>query len=367
MSYSVSLIDKIIIFICCITNYLCQANFKVEVVTVLISIIFSSLLGYFDNNRIKTGLTIGFIFLSCFWPELIIFLPLITYNMLFNKYQYINLTAIIPLIIFYQTAPVQLISMAMVLLLLCILVKYRTETQAKLQTRYNELRDSAIEMSIQLKKQNSDLLEKQDTELSLATLNERNRIAREIHDNVGHLLSSAILQSGALLTISQDEKVKGHLSALNDTLRQAMNSVRTSVHELYDESIDLNAKIRELLGQFTFCEVFYEYHINSNPDRRLKYAFISIVKEALSNLIKHSNATHASIIFREHPALYQLIIRDNGTVKNYSIDNGLGLKNMMDRVHSFGGNINIMTKNGFEIFISIPKEASKLESIDCGR
>jgi signal transduction histidine kinase len=350
------LIDKVIIFICCLTVYLCQTDFNASVVIVLVSIIFSGFLSYFDDDRLKTGLTIGFAVLSCSLPELIIFLPLIAYDMLFYKYQYINLLVIIPLINFTRTASIQIISIVMILLFLCILIKYRAETQLKLQAKHNELSDATREMSIQLKKQNSDLIEKQDNELNLATLNERNRIAREIHDNVGHLLSSAILQSGALLTINKDEGVKDHLGALNDTLSKAMNSIRTSVHELYDESIDLNAQVEELLKQFTFCEVFYEYHISSNPGRKLKYAFISVIKEALTNVVKHSNATYTSITFREHPALYQLIIRDNGTVKSYSTDDGLGLKNMIDRVQSFDGNINIITENGFEIFISIPKE-----------
>ena len=366
MSIFTNLADKLIIFICCLIVYLCQTDYSISVVIMLISIIFSGFLSYFDNDRLRTVLTVGFSILSCFVPALIVFLPLIAYDMLFYKYQYINLLGIIPLLYFFRSASIQTISIVMILLFLCVLIKYRIEAQIKLYAKYNELSDTTREMSIQLKKQNSDLIEKQDNELSLATLNERNRIAREIHDNVGHLLSSAILQSGALLTTNQDEKVRDNLKTLNDTLSQAMNSIRTSVHELYDESIDLNSQIADIIKQFTFCEMSYDYQINSNPGKKLKYAFISIVKEALSNMMKHSNATHASITFREHPALYQLIIRDNGTVKSYSMDDGLGLKNIIDRVHSFDGNINIITENGFEIFISIPKEGFKLENIDCG-
>ncbi|HHV58939.1 MAG TPA: two-component sensor histidine kinase [Clostridiaceae bacterium] len=213
-------------------------------------------------------------------------------------------------------------------------------------------------MTIKLENQGRELMEKQDFELNLATLNERNRIAREIHDNVGHLLSSAILQSGALLSICHDKKIKENLKALKDTLDQAMNSIRKSVHQLYDESIDLDTKVREIIGQFTFCDVSYDYSISTNPGRKLKYTFITVVKEALANIIKHSNATHVEIIFREHPAIYQLIIRDNGTVDKFSTDEGMGLKNMTDRVYSLNGNINITAKNGFEIFISVPKEGA---------
>ncbi|NMA67229.1 MAG: two-component sensor histidine kinase [Clostridiaceae bacterium] len=211
-------------------------------------------------------------------------------------------------------------------------------------------------MSIQLEKQKEELIEKQDYELNIATLNERKRIAREIHDNVGHLLSSAILQSGALITTVKDENIKKHILSLKDTLTKAMNSIRASVHNLHEESVDLKVQIEELINNFTFCNISLEYSVYDNPEKKIKYCFISIIKEALANIIKHSNATDASIIIREHPALYQLIIRDNGDVKGYNSEEGLGIKNMIDRVNSLKGNINIMTQNGFEIFIAVPRK-----------
>jgi signal transduction histidine kinase len=366
MPVIISLADKIVIFICCIIIYLVHTDLNTGVTAILISVIFSGFLSYFDDDRIKAVLTAGFIVLSCFVPSLIAFLPLISYDMLFCKYQYVNLLGIIPVLYFSRSASVQTISTIIILLVLSALVKYHMESQSRLYSKCNELGDAAREMSIQLKKQRSELLENQDIELNLATLNERNRIAREIHDNVGHLLSSAILQAGALLTINRDEKIRDKLETLNNTLSQAMDSIRDSVHKLYDESIDLDAQIQELVKKFSFCEISYEYNIDNNPGKKLKYAFISIVKEALSNIIKHSNATRASIIFNEHPALYQLIIRDNGTVKSSGDTDGLGLKNITERVQSLNGNINILTENGFEIFISVPKEEPGLENIDRG-
>ena len=49
--------------------------------------------------------------------------------------------------------------------------------------------------------------------------------------------------------------------------------------------------------------------------REIKYGFIAIVKEALHNIVRHSDASKVKIVMREHPALYQLIVEDNGTVK----------------------------------------------------
>jgi signal transduction histidine kinase len=358
MSNLTSLTEKLIIFICCILAYCCQTDLSITVVTVLASVTFSSLLSYFEDNRIRTLLTSGFSIAAFLIPELTFFLPLIAYDMLFYKYQFINIIAVFPLLNLFINTSLQTNAMVIITLLLCVLAKYRHESLTKLQTYYTALRDQSREMSIRLEKQNQDLMEKQDNEIMIATFNERNRIAREIHDNVGHLLSSAILQSAALLTLIQDKKAKEKLKNLNDTLSQAMDSTRTSIHELYEESIDLNEQVLKLIKKVTSLEVEFHYNINRNPEKKLKYAFISIIKEGLANIMKHSNATRASIILREHPALYQLIIRDNGSVKNYRPVQGLGLKNMMDRVNSFNGNINISNENGFEIFISIPKEAS---------
>lgn len=353
MRNTTGLFDKIVLFICCLMIYV--VHLEIDVVIILVPIIFSALLSYFEEGKLHTALSMVFSAVICFFPQLIVFLPLIAYDMLFCKYQYFNLVAIIPVALSFQSPNWRVMLLVLAIIFLSSLLRYRSKIQFDLHSKYNKLMDEAREMSMRLKKQNSDLIEKQDFELSNATLNERNRIAREIHDNVGHLLSSAILQSGALLTINQDEKVAGSLKTLKDTLNQAMNSIRESVHQLYDESVDLKAQIMQITDGFTFCELSCDYQISSNPDKKVKAAFIAVVKEAMSNIIRHSDATQASVVLREHPALYQLIIRDNGNVLNYHAGDGLGLKNMTDRIEALEGNINILTQNGFEIFISVPK------------
>ena len=85
-------------------------------------------------------------------------------------------------------------------------------------------------------------------------------------------------------------------------------------------------------------------HLYNKPGRKLKNAIVAIIKEALANIMKHSNASQAQIILREHPGFYQLIIRDNGQVKAYDPEEGMGLKNMATRIKSFNGNINISTE-----------------------
>lgn len=347
------IIDKAVIFIGCTILFLFQAD--ISVVPMLAAIISTSLLSYFDEYRLKIVLIAAYAILSVFLPAWAFFLPLICYDLFFTRYQYVTLLSVLPLSDFYKASSLNTIAFYAVLIAVSILFRYKTQAYTKLKDKYNIMNDSKNEMSIQLKKQNYDLLEKQDYEVNLATLNERNRIAREIHDSVGHLLSSSILQVGALITINKNENIKESLKNLNSTLSQAMNSIRNSVHNLYDESIDLNAQVKEILKSFSFCNVSFDYGLTTNPDKKLKYAFIFIIKEALSNIIKHSDATSISITFREHPAIYQLIITDNGKGADFNTGDGMGLKNMVDRVGAFNGNINFSTDKGFEIFISVPK------------
>lgn len=159
------------------------------------------------------------------------------------------------------------------------------------------------------------------------------------------------------MAINKEEPLKENLSSIKTTLSQAMDSIRNSVHNLHDESINLEMQIKGLIGNFTFCPVILDYDITESMDKKLKYCFITVVKEGLSNIIRHSNATEVTVILREHPALYQLIIQDNGKVQNFNLENGIGLSNITDRIRTFNGNTHIIIENGFKIFISVPKSS----------
>jgi Signal transduction histidine kinase len=266
------------------------------------------------------------------------------------------------------------VSFTFIFLAAAFLLKYKTVQFHKLTTEYNELRDTSAQMSLLLKRKNQDLLKNQDYEINLATLNERNRISKEIHDSIGHILSRALLQIGALLVITKDEAVKEGLTDLKASLSTGMDQIRSSIHNMYDESIDLYAQIEYLVKNFTFCTVNYVYDIKTPPSLPLKHSMIAITKEALSNIMRHSNATKVNIVLREHPAMYQLIIQDNGVMneavrkklinafENQEYGDGMGLRNISDRVQSFHGNINVNLEQGYRLFISIPKENIQLST-----
>ena len=189
----------------------------------------------------------------------------------------------------------------------------------KYQTLYqdfHQIRDDSEEHTLLLSEKNKALLEKQDYEIYAATLRERNRIAREIHDNVGHVLSRSILMTAACKTINKNDALDPLLGNLEESLNGAMNSIRSSVHDLHDDAVDLEDAIKGLVKDFTFCPVNLTYDMSRQIPREVKYSLISITKEGLSNVMRHSNADSVNILLREHPALYQLCIEDNGTPGN---------------------------------------------------
>lgn len=250
--------------------------------------------------------------------------------------------------------PLPLLCLELFAFLISFLLAAETGERERLEKALQRTQDDSTERNLLLTEKNRSIQEKQNYEIYTATLRERNRIAREIHDNVGHLLSRSILLVGAMKAVSREETLAPTLDSLDTTLNAAMNSIRSSVHDLRDDAVNLDETLRSLANEFTFCPVDYLYDAGRSVPRDVKYSFISIAKEALSNIMRHSNATKASLTVREHPALYQLCIEDNGTRIRKNED-GMGLVNMRDRTAKLGGSIHISTENGFRILITIPK------------
>ena len=220
-----------------------------------------------------------------------------------------------------------------------------------------QMRDDAAENNLALRDRNEAITLAQDSEIHIATLKERNRIAREIHDNVGHMLTRSLLQAGALIVINKDEDMKEPLESLKNTLDTAMTSIRSSVHDLYDDSIDLEKSIKDSIRTVDErFEVKLDMDTDSDMPGRIKLCILGVIKESLSNAVKHSNGDKIFISVQEHPAFYRLLIQDNGSCTKIS-QTGIGLENMQERARSAGGVINFTpSPEGFRIFMTIPKK-----------
>lgn len=355
------LTDKFILLLLCLFGLLLFPAQTGGLPALLVAISVTALCSYFEDWR-QTALCVGYCAAAILFPQLVIFLPAVAYDCQKLPQWYVRHCWVLPLLAAFPRLEPFSIVFTFLVTFLSLLLENRTRALKDIQDRFHQMTDSTKETALHLEKKNNELMEKQDYEISLATLAERNRIAREIHDNVGHLLTRSILQVGALQVVHRQEpELSAQLEQLGGTLSVAMDNIRTSVHDLHEEAMDLNIQLCGLIEKFQFCPVTLNFDAGPLP-KEIQYCFLAITKEALSNIARHSQATRAFITVLEHPGLYQLIIGDNGTGAEHGVTDarGIGIQNMRDRVEAFNGIFRIDRSNGFKIFVSIPKERGKV-------
>lgn len=359
-------VDNIILLMLGIALVFWETDTTALVLALLFAFITAALGVYFTEGRKFLPVGAAFFILCFLLPELAVFLPILLYYVFqYAKDQQSRFlwTAVcaVPFLAAWSAGKYgeREIFLWLVLCGLAILLSHRTNKVETLQQEMIRMRDASTELNLALREKNKSLREKQDYEIYLATLRERNRIAREIHDNVGHMLSRSILQVGALGTVyKKEETLHEQLMGINDTLNQAMNSIRESVHDLHDDSVDLRQAVEEITR--TMQEKYtvrIDYDMSKTVPRNVKYCFITTIKEAMSNVVKHSDADKIELVLREHPGFYQLFIGDNGSCKSKMAEDGIGLVNMRERVAALNGTIHITHEQGFKIFISVKKDA----------
>lgn len=349
------LADKSVILMICVIAAMSGGSFIAPVITLLASVGCSSLAQFLSGRKSAKAIVVIASAMCIFVPEFFCGAPIMLYDALCEKKWQLALPC---LTVIMSLSHFNALQLAVILAGLIIAFMLYTRTQALTETRQklNSFRDVSVERTDSLEQQNRQLTEKQDSEIYLATLAERNRIAREIHDNVGHMITRSILQVGAFQVINKDENLKEPLESLKETLNNAMTGIRQSVHNLHDNSIDLRSAVEECIktagGRF---EVTLDYDVTGEVDKSIKLCLIGVAKESISNCIKHSNGDKIGVILREHPAFYQLAVEDNGSCGKIR-SGGIGLINMKDRADRAGGIIKFTpSEKGFKVFLSVPK------------
>lgn len=351
------IIEKSALLVICIVGFTFSELSAEPVIGMLFSLALSGAALLFGGTRTADIMVLASALICIPFPIVFCASPLIFYDALWQRKPYLALPALLALRDISSFSTQQLLIAAAGILTAAVMY-FRISSLEKSVKAMLALREEAETNNIKLSDSNARLLEAQDNELRLATLRERNRIAREIHDNVGHMLTRSLLQSGALIIINKDEKLKEPLEELKETLNTAMTSIRQSVHDLHDESVDFDAVVRESIGSVSDrFRVRYDNDSGELPVRT-RLSFLAVIKEGLSNAVKHSNGDRIFISVREHPAFYQLSVEDNGSCGGISLSesDGIGLQNMRDRIEALGGVINFTaSKEGFRIFVSVPK------------
>lgn len=300
--------------------------------------------------------------LSSWWPEYGYFIPVIVYDTMFDVTFFSPLFSGGMLLLFFlMNAEYDPVTKYFLLFLSFFsgYLSFLTLQEQALGKKYNELKVTSLEKIFSLENKNKDLVEAGETKISLEIAAEQNRIARDIHDHVGHLLSSSLLQVGAIRTINTDDQLMPLLEQLQGTMNEGLNNIRESVHNLHEESISLSDALAKMLQHFTFCEVKVTGALAENISKEYKIAYLMLLKEALANVMKHSNATKVSIDFQTYPGFYKMTIADNGTFnaeKPIGLP-GMGLIGMKERIEKLAGRVNYYQENtGFSIRAILPRK-----------
>lgn len=341
-----SFAEKSFIMLLCLYNSYRINPHTNLVVYFLISLIISLVLDLLDDKKIRNIIYLVFVIL-CFSHNLFVFyLPLILYNMCLDFKVYTLFT--LPLILM-NFSTINLLSSIGAVYLSIMTKKYN-----QILDENKTVRDELKEDTFYLEKYNKQLLIDKEKNVHIAILTERNRIARELHDSIGHAISSSILQVEALKVISTEDPVIKNLNTLQNTLKSGMDDIRKSIHNLYNESLDLEEQIEKLCSEIPTVDVELVYKFDEEIDYDFKFDILSVVKEALTNCAKHSNATKIKISLLNQPKFYSILIEDNGS--NFDEKSkGIGLLSMNEIAEKYNGYFNCRFDEGFKIHMTLMK------------
>ncbi|WP_027404356.1 sensor histidine kinase [Aphanizomenon flos-aquae] len=238
------------------------------------------------------------------------------------------------------------LSLVFVLLLMNTVLAER-QSRDKLQAANEKLRQYALKIESQ------------------ATLEERNRIAREIHDSLGHSLTALNLQLETALKLSKHDipRAMTFLATAKELGSKALKDVRQSVstmryHPLQGQTLEeaikvLAADFQRYNGILPSCQI----SIISPLPMEISTPIYRIIQESLTNISKYAQATEVQLELITTLAGLKLIIQDNG--KGFEVGQnttGFGLQSMRDRTLALGGEfqINSSHNHGCQIIVDIP-------------
>jgi two-component system, NarL family, sensor histidine kinase DesK len=202
-------------------------------------------------------------------------------------------------------------------------------------------------------------LQKANAEIEhLAKVAERERIARDLHDVLGHTLSVIILKSelaGKLLD-RDPERAKQEIADVERTSREALAEVRNTIRGYRACSLDSEIKQATQALQTAGITVKSEAApLELTPAQQSVVGLV--VREAVTNIVRHSNARNCSVRLMPQNGSCRLEIQDDGC--GGSFVEGNGLRGMRERIEALGGTLIRKTTPGTTLFIEFPLKAAK--------
>lgn len=193
----------------------------------------------------------------------------------------------------------------------------------------------------------------------LAKLAERERIARDLHDVLGHTLSTVVLKSelAGKMMDRDPERARTEIGEVEQIARKALSEVREAIRGYRSEGlaaeIDRARKILEAAGVTLECEARPPLFAPAEET-----VLSLIVREAVTNIVRHAQASHCRLDFQSNGHGTALVVEDDGR-GGIRIE-GNGLRGMRERVESIGGRLRIDSGRGTRLLVEIPPQGVRL-------
>ncbi len=254
---------------------------------------------------------------------------------------------------FLSLLDVQRLLIFIVLLLLiwlmARLIKNEWSNRLDLQTLHNELKETSTQLA------------------QMAVVNERNRMARDIHDSVGHHLAAVSIQLEMASKLHQRDP-EASIAAIQEAqaaTHDALHDVRQSVGALRQsaETFELMPAVELLIGRIATDELAINYHLDGDETlypQPTRLVFFRAIQEGLTNVYKHATASHVNLWLQFLPQQARLRIVDDGVgFDTKQQTSGTGLRGVQERVESLGGTVVIESRpdEGTVLDIILPQPA----------
>ncbi|ADU26391.1 sensor histidine kinase [Ethanoligenens harbinense] len=251
-------------------------------------------------------------------------------------------------------------SVNIILFLLYVLILMRT--QQKETQRIRQLNERVNRANEKLKQMNTKLVDYAQKTEKIAEVRERNRLAREIHDTIGHSLTGISAGIDACITMIDlsPESTKEQLARISTVARQGIKDVRRSVSKLRPdmlENMPLDDALRQMIeaaGTATQTAITYDNQagpLHFDPDE--EDTVYRVVQESITNAIRHGKAKRIYVTLGRKEKWLLLTIRDTGRGCS-GIQKGFGLQHMEERVGLLGGSVSYDNGSGFTVSARIP-------------
>ena len=201
----------------------------------------------------------------------------------------------------------------------------------------------------------------------VSALEERQRIAKEIHDTAGHSITTVIMQTEAAKRIIEESpyEAKGKIIAANLQAKHALEELRESVHLLSGNTAKqtLKTALESIIHESTDgtgIKIRSEIEDVTNISEA-KYRFLcNTLKEGISNGLRHGNATAFWFELKREANELHFLLSDNGTGAGTSLTLGFGLSTMQERARALGGETYFDPhEEGFELRLILPTDTEE--------